>query len=89
MDDLIALVRRHQDINPLTGRFEGIRTADQYAEVLGVHPSQLSRFYAGKFYKPWPIIRGFMRVFPEAAPEVAAAMAAPAETPEPELAEVS
>lgn len=72
--DFINLVRKYQWCDPATGTFTVRRTAEQYADLLSVHPSQLSRFYAGAFQKPWPILRSFLIVFPFAAGEAAAAL---------------
>jgi len=75
MQQLIELVRRYQYTDPVTGAFVGVMENQDYARLLGVHPSQLSRFYNGQVERPWAIVRSFLRRYPQAATEVASALA--------------
>jgi len=70
------LVRRYQFYNPATGTFDANRNSQDYAAILGVHPSQLSRFYAGQTRDSSAILRGFLQAFPHIATEVGPALLA-------------
>lgn len=76
--NLVDLVRRYQSFDPDSGQFDRHRTAEQYAALLGVSASVLSRFYTGQRPTGATVLRAFLRRFPQAAREVAAAIAAEA-----------
>lgn len=58
--------------------YQGDRSLREYAEVLGIGVSTLSQVYGGQRNAGNVVIRAFLRVFPEAAAEITAALAAPA-----------
>lgn len=71
----VAVLKRWQSYNPATGAFDLARTNREYADVLGVHESSLSKIYAGQTPAGLKPLVGLARAFPEAAPELARAMA--------------
>lgn len=68
--DLVSIVRRYQGYDRGTRGFGRERSLSDYAAILGVHESNLSRFYAGQVQAPWAIVRGLLRFAPEACAEV-------------------
>lgn len=76
MEDFRSLVRRYQAFDPDTGEFSTIRSDNQYAKLLRVNRALLSRFYAGIIQDSHVLLTAFLRTFPSAAPEVAAAISA-------------
>lgn len=75
--DMVALLRRYQAYDPATGRFDKARTNREYAALLGVHESYLSRLYNGERPVKLGAVRGFSRAFPHASHELFAALTAP------------
>ena len=71
-DLLVDLVRRYQDYDPATGRFDYPRPASEYAALLGIHQMTLYSFYRGKFRRSYAIMKGFTRAFPHVAEEATA-----------------
>jgi hypothetical protein len=78
--DFRSLVRHYQTYNPDTGEFDTTRMDKEYADMLGIHPSQLSRLLGGHVHMSPALIRAFLRTFPQAAAEVGPALLAEAET---------
>ena len=72
--DFRELVRHYQSYDPASGLFDVRRMDKEYAALLGVHPTQLSRFYAGHVRDGRSILRAFLRTFPQAAREVCPAL---------------
>jgi hypothetical protein len=70
MNEVIEYVRRYQAYDPDTGEFTARRSITEYAELLGVDQTNLSRFYRAQRRRPWRIVVGLLKAFPETAPEV-------------------
>jgi len=71
----VALLIKYQMFNPETGRFDCPRTNREYADLLGIHESTLSKFY--KAHEPVGIkaLEGLAHAFPQAWPELGPALA--------------
>ena len=72
----VDVVKKYQACDPATGRFEVVRNNEQYARLLGVHPSHLTRLYRGSQPRSYVVARGIARVFPQAAQELMATLLA-------------
>lgn len=87
--DLVELLERYQRYNPETGDFDRLRTNREYAEIIGVHESYLSRCYDRKQPVNLRAMRGLASAFPAAATEITAALAAAPTAPERDSAPVA
>ncbi len=58
--------------------YQGTLTQDEYAAQLGIAQGTLSLIYSGRRGVGVDVLRAFLQRFPEAAPEIAAALATPA-----------
>ncbi len=65
--DLVALLKKYQAFNPETGEFDEPRTNRDYARLLGVHESSLSRAYDGLQPVNLRMVQGLLQTFPEAS----------------------
>lgn len=72
----LALIKKYQSYNPITGQFDQSRTNRDYANLLGIHESYLSKAYAGLHPIGMKALVGLMRAFPAAVNEMAQAMLA-------------
>jgi hypothetical protein len=72
----VSLVRRYKRLNTATGAFDMERTDKEFAHMLGLHPTQISRFFAGHVRDSGAVLRAFVRTFPQAAPEIGPAILA-------------
>lgn len=79
MEDRIALIRRYQSYNPATRRFDLERTQDEYAALLGLSQSYLSRLYSGERRMAGKAVIALLQRFPEAAEQIAHAVSREAE----------
>jgi hypothetical protein len=61
----------------LARRYQGRRTNHQFAQLMGVDPSLLTRLYKGRLGDSPRIMRGLLRAFPESRDEVLALLTAP------------
>lgn len=83
---LNEMLRRYRSYNPDTGEFDVRRGVREYARLLGVNEGQLSQILNDIQRPGLTVVQALARTFPEAAPEIAAALAAPdtdTETPTP------
>lgn len=72
---LTSVLRRYQDYNPATGKFDLKRTLRGYAELLGINHATLSELYRLEDREPSTmVIQALVRVFPAAAPEITKAL---------------
>lgn len=71
----LALLIKYQRFDPDTGRFDYPRTNREYADMLGVHESTLSKFYALKEPVGLKALEGLAHAFPQAQPELGPALA--------------
>lgn len=79
---LTDILRRYQDYNPETGKFDQPRTLRGYATTLGVNVATLSLLFTGIQEQPSrATLQALARTFPAASKEIAAALAAPNATP--------
>lgn len=69
------IVRRYRHYNPETGRFDLDRGVREYARLLKVSPAQLSQVMNGITNPGVSLLRRLAQAFPEAAPEIGAALA--------------
>jgi hypothetical protein len=74
MKPAVVLLRRWQAYNPASGQFDMTRTNRDYAELLGIHESSLSKIYAGLAPVGLKPLAGLAHAFPQAAPELARMM---------------
>lgn len=79
--DRVELLKRYQAFNPLTRRFDLHRTNREYAELLGIHESYLSKCYDYKHPVGLKALEGLARAFPQAASEIAFSLAQPPREP--------
>ncbi len=56
---------------------QGTMTQEEYAAHLGIAQGTLSLIYSGKRGIGTEVLRAFLRAYPDAAKEIAAALAAP------------
>lgn len=82
--DRVEFLKRWQSYNPVTGTFDAPRTNRDYADLLGIHESYLSKCYSGFVPVGLKALAGLARAFPEAAGEVGNIL-----TGQPEPAEVA
>jgi hypothetical protein len=68
------LLLRYQYYDPATGRFDLVRSKTDYATLLGVHPSLLTRVIHGQQDISLKLAHGLARAFPELTPELANAV---------------
>jgi hypothetical protein len=71
----VAVLKRWQSFNPASQSFDLTRTNREYAELIGIHESYLSKCYAGIQPVGLKAFAGLARLFPQAATEVVEAMA--------------
>lgn len=71
----VALLIKYQMFDPETGEFNYPRTNRDYADLLGVHESTLSKFYTGKEPVGIKALEGLAHAFPQAWPELGPALA--------------
>jgi hypothetical protein len=62
---LREITLRYQHYNPTTGRFDLARSKFEYATLLGVDPTTLSRIIHGQQAFSLGLARGLARAFPE------------------------
>jgi transcriptional regulator with XRE-family HTH domain len=74
---LTTILRRYQDYNPTSGEFDHKRGLREYGRLLGVSHATLSLIYSGQRDPSVEVLRAVAQAFPAAAPEIAAALAAP------------
>jgi transcriptional regulator with XRE-family HTH domain len=79
--DRLSLLRKYQDRNFDGSPLPEIRTNRDYAAILGVHESQLSRYYSGEQPVSMKALQGLATAFPPSRPEVMDALVGTAETP--------
>jgi hypothetical protein len=70
------LVERYRSFDPATGEFTAERGLREYAAMLGVHPSMLSRFLNKGIRDSRVVLDAFLRTFPQATQEVGSALLA-------------
>lgn len=87
MDMRLDILKRYQRYDPVTGTFTATRSNREYAALLGIHESYLSKVYDEKAPIPvgWKALIGLARAFPAAGEEIGKTLA----TPVPEPAEVA
>lgn len=73
--DRVELLKRWQPYNPATGQFDRPRTNREYADLLGIHESYLSKAYAGLHPVGLKALAGLAQAFPAAAGEVGSVLA--------------
>ncbi len=69
----------------LTGilrKYQGDLTQNEFARLLGLSSAGISLIYTGQRGVGVDVLRAFLKQFPEAAPEIAKALAAPERQPE-------
>lgn len=72
--DRVELLRKYQHRDTAGGDTPTPRTAREYAALLGVHESYLSRCFDGKQPVGMKALNGLRRAFPEATGEIVAAI---------------
>ncbi|HEY8598542.1 MAG TPA: helix-turn-helix transcriptional regulator [Thermomicrobiales bacterium] len=72
---LNELLRRYRTYNPASGEFDTPRGVREYARLLGVNDGQLSQILNDIQRPGLTVIQALARTFPQAAPEIAAALA--------------
>lgn len=70
--DALALLRKYQELETDGSPLGRVRTNREYAVLLGIHESQLSRCFDGQQGVGPKVLRGLRRAFPSSAAEVAA-----------------
>lgn len=87
--DRVKLLKRWQTYNPQTGTFDVERTNREYANLLGMHESQLSKVYSGASAVGMKLLVGLARAFPAAATEATSALIQGPALGEPDEGEVA
>jgi hypothetical protein len=65
--DRVALLQRYQSFNPATGEFDLSRTNRDFARLIGVHESYLSKGYDRQHPIGVKALEGLRRAFPQEA----------------------
>jgi transcriptional regulator with XRE-family HTH domain len=68
--DAVDLLRKYQALAPDGSPLLKPRTAREFAALLGIHESQLSRYFSGQQQVGFPAMQGLSRAFPRAAAEI-------------------
>lgn len=58
-------------------KYQGDRSQNEFARLLGITSAGISLIYTGKREVGVEVIRAFLKQFPEAATEIAAALSTP------------
>lgn len=78
--DLAQIIIKYQRFNPATGGLDLERTQREYAELLGVSRVFITQITNGDREPGVDLLRSLSRLFPAAATEIAAALAAAPES---------
>ena len=85
--DRVTLLQQYQSFNPESGEFDTPRTNRDFAKLLGVHESYLSKAYDRQHPIGVKALEGLRRAFPQEAAKITELFFA-ATTSQPEPVEV-